>query len=271
MDGDKREPPRIAAKYWDEFSGKQRLLSTFFGKKSEVPPVPSLRSLASVPIIPVAASSHKSPSTDLPSVDTHEASSQFVPSTQHEPRGSTPSPAPESSREAISRPTKPRESSHSAPKRKKMQADSNYPAQATKKQKTQKSGQTKLSSFFGNPVDTSPPPISTSNALRHLNMEDVDSPKDEQPIVSTNTSDTPDVDEPSLSQIQADYDLAQQLSSSQEVTASSASSTGDRKAWSQLFAPIQPPKCTIHAEPAKEFKVNKPGPNKGKTFFICSR
>jgi AP endonuclease-2 len=37
------------------------------------------------------------------------------------------------------------------------------------------------------------------------------------------------------------------------------------------MAPVQPPKCTVHGEPAKEYTVNKPGPNKGKTFFICSR
>ncbi|TFK64761.1 DNase I-like protein [Pluteus cervinus] len=42
-------------------------------------------------------------------------------------------------------------------------------------------------------------------------------------------------------------------------------------AWTTLMAPIQPPDCLVHGEPAKEFTVMKPGPNKGKTFFICSR
>jgi len=35
--------------------------------------------------------------------------------------------------------------------------------------------------------------------------------------------------------------------------------------------PIPPPLCTVHREPAKEFRVNKPGPNKGKTFYLCAR
>ena len=37
------------------------------------------------------------------------------------------------------------------------------------------------------------------------------------------------------------------------------------------MAPVEPPKCNVHGEPAKLYTVNKPGPNKGKTFFLCSR
>lgn len=44
-----------------------------------------------------------------------------------------------------------------------------------------------------------------------------------------------------------------------------------KDAWSTLFKPLKPPKCIVHGEPTKELRVNKPGPNKGKTFFICSR
>jgi len=32
-----------------------------------------------------------------------------------------------------------------------------------------------------------------------------------------------------------------------------------------------PPLCAVHREPTKEFRVNKPGPNKGKTFYLCAR
>jgi len=31
-----------------------------------------------------------------------------------------------------------------------------------------------------------------------------------------------------------------------------------------------PPLCTVHQEPAKEFWVNKHGPNEGKTFYLCA-
>ncbi len=39
-----------------------------------------------------------------------------------------------------------------------------------------------------------------------------------------------------------------------------------------VFMPKPPPTlCTVHREPAKEFRVNKPGPNKGRTFYLCAR
>ncbi|CAE6506017.1 unnamed protein product [Rhizoctonia solani] len=44
--GERRDPPPISTKFWNEFSGKQKLLSTFFGKKSS-DSVP--KPLASIP------------------------------------------------------------------------------------------------------------------------------------------------------------------------------------------------------------------------------
>ncbi|KAF8961943.1 Endonuclease/exonuclease/phosphatase [Flammula alnicola] len=95
---------------------------------------------------------------------------------------------------------------------------------------------------------------------------------------STHTAlpDTTDVDE------DADYRLALQLSQSEDniMPSSSQSSSGlgqtekdqeSKQAWNTLLAPTQVPKCSVHGEPAKEYTVNKPGPNKGKKFFICSR
>ncbi len=42
------------------------------------------------------------------------------------------------------------------------------------------------------------------------------------------------------------------------------------KQWKSLLAPVPPPRCTVHNEPAKEL-TTKQGVNKGKMFFICSR
>ncbi|CAE7205079.1 unnamed protein product [Rhizoctonia solani] len=39
--GQRRDPPPISTKFWSEFSGKQKLLSTFFAKKSSQPSAPS--------------------------------------------------------------------------------------------------------------------------------------------------------------------------------------------------------------------------------------
>lgn len=44
----RREPPRLAAKYWEEFSGKQTLLLTFFGKRANISPIPDSSSLQSL-------------------------------------------------------------------------------------------------------------------------------------------------------------------------------------------------------------------------------
>lgn len=44
-----------------------------------------------------------------------------------------------------------------------------------------------------------------------------------------------------------------------------------KAAWSHILAPIEAPLCDVHKEPAREYTVNKPGPNKGKRFFLCSR
>lgn len=44
-----------------------------------------------------------------------------------------------------------------------------------------------------------------------------------------------------------------------------------KDAWSAILAPTPIPPCTVHNEPAKEYTVRKPGPNKGKRFFTCSR
>lgn len=43
-----------------------------------------------------------------------------------------------------------------------------------------------------------------------------------------------------------------------------------RTDWKSIFTPNPIPLCH-HQEPAKEFTVNKPGPNKGRRFYVCAR
>ncbi|KAJ8094542.1 hypothetical protein PM082_010977 [Marasmius tenuissimus] len=67
----------------------------------------------------------------------------------------------------------------------------------------------------------------------------------------------------------ADYRLVLELSSSQVSLPSPSSSQGEKEAgdaWKSLMVLIQPPRCTVHNEGAKEFAVNK-----GKRFYMCSR
>ena len=74
------------------------------------------------------------------------------------------------------------------------------------------------------------------------------------------------------SQLEADYQLALELS--QEIATEqppSQGSSSSKEAWSNLFAPVRPPKCIAHGELPKKYTVNKQGPNKGRSFYLCSR
>ena len=75
-------------------------------------------------------------------------------------------------------------------------------------------------------------------------------------------------------QLDADHRLALALAEEGSPSPSSSQSRDkekDKDAWSSLFARTPAPRCTVHGEPARLYTVNKPGPNRGKTFYICSR
>jgi AP endonuclease-2 len=194
MDDTKKNSPRLASKHWDEFSGKQTLLSTFFGKRESVPSIPTVVSPPPVK-----------------------------------------SPLEESSTSSATPPSPPRENNPTPPQATTAKRKLDIPVPPQTKSKKQKPGQAKLSTFF---IPKPDPPKSTS-------------PTDDIP--------------------KTDPGVIPDLGLSQSQSASSSSSSQTKAAWSHLLAPIQPPKCTVHGEPTKEFTVNKPGPNKGKNFFICSR
>ncbi len=72
--------------------------------------------------------------------------------------------------------------------------------------------------------------------------------------------------------VESDHGYAGSLSqSSNEASSSARSKANGVVAWQRMMAPIEAPRCTVHNEPAKLLTVNKPGPNKDKKFFICSR
>ncbi|KAK0463924.1 Endonuclease/exonuclease/phosphatase [Desarmillaria tabescens] len=191
--------PRLSSKYWDEFSGKQRSLDTFFGQKA-----PTRKTAGSTqPSSPLSLSPSPPPSSQLSS---QASSSKSI--------GSQPIPV----------------------KRKQTQSQV---SSSSKKAKPDPEGQTKLSSFFSKPKEPT------------------------KPIVVQDSDDDNIDDE--------DYRLAVRLSLSADTKTASPSSSKSHNAWKALLAPIQPPRCLVHNEPTKELTVTKPGANKGKNFFICSR
>lgn len=185
-----RDPPRLAANNWDEYSGKQKVLDTFFSKKIAQEIVSqSQSSCATTPL-----SKRKQDTSDVP--------------------------------EAGAKRLKPMS-----------------PLGSSKKQGNTQPKQAKLSGFFSDPAKAK----GKGKVEEIIDQADVDS----------------------------DFQLALSLSQDAEpVSSSNSSQSSDKSAsesWSSILAPLKPPLCTVHQEPAKELRVTKKGANKGKGFWICAR
>jgi AP endonuclease 2 len=252
-DAANREPPRLAAKHWPEFQGKQTLMSSFFNKcgtETKSPPVAA----ATTPRSALAAA-FDALDTQLPPSSVAERPLSEVlqtpPSSQldAEPSSSQSLVSPSSRQASLKPPQAPREA-HKRPRTDTSTA-------GTPKPKKLKAGQSKLSSFFSMP-NTAPRPKAslqaTSSEVIDL-CEDSEEVSVEAPSPPTTTSEI---------RLSPGTPSTSQGKESENGTMSVAS-------WSALFTPIPPPLCTVHREPAKEWRVNKPGPNKGKTFYLCAR
>ncbi|KAF8993284.1 Endonuclease/exonuclease/phosphatase [Cyathus striatus] len=271
FNGVKKDLPRLAAKFWDEHSGKQRLLGQFFVKKgstaardsqSEETPTPSptvtnvtptLQSLKDPNTAPIPR--HVPSDTTPPVPSSSSSKSPQSPSTT-----SLSSTAPTVSRPSITSQPLKRKATADPPPRKKLK-----PEKQTEKVKG-KIGvgpeQANLASYFGKSKGAESGSAASSSKSKSKSKAKIREPAEAQP------SDSPAVDE------DADYNFALLLSQESNASTSSntsAKNTKSSETWSSLLAPIQPPNCIVHGEPAKEFTVNKPGPNRGKKFFICSR
>ncbi|KAI0718087.1 Endonuclease/exonuclease/phosphatase [Cerioporus squamosus] len=242
---DLKEPPRIAAKFWDEFSGKQTVLSAFFGKhavskqNSGTPPSSTLTPNSGSAADAIVAQATNSP----------DAAAQIsTPASPVPTQPISPPPPPEPSKKL-----KPPQASRPAP---------------TTSSSTQKRN---IASFFGKPSAST---SSSSSQKKHPTQEVIEI-DDDPPPASTSTS-TAEF-QADRDQLDADYRLALALaedadpSPAPSSSPSSSSQPQNKAAWSNLFAPVPPPNCTVHNEPTRLYTVNKPGPNKGKTFYICSR
>ncbi|KAG2136066.1 Endonuclease/exonuclease/phosphatase [Suillus bovinus] len=245
INGTREDLPRLAARRWEEYSGKQMLLSMFFGKGNKLPS-PNNSPISSLSPTPDTQPSggysnavqpdHTQPAVVIPPTNLSLSSrdSACTSTTQ------LLAPSPQSNPVSSHRTAPPANSA-------KRKLSDNA---AKKVPKKLKGGQSKLSSFFAQPSVSQP-------CSQEISSGDIADHRD---------------------YIDSDHQLALELSAvfenplSQGLLASATPSASQSKAaWSQLMAPIQPPNCHVHGEPAKEHTVNKPGSNKGKTFFLCSR
>lgn len=252
-----RQPPRIATRYWDEHSGKQTMLSSFFGKKGAQPHATQKPNATA-----------KTPSFPTPDLDLEI---EEIPPPSSSQAARTSSPPPEFDPQPI-RPLKRKESPPPSASQ-NYRSSSSTTTRSTKKQKVApKPAQTKLSSFFATPSKKSgTKPDQPPSEIIQLDVGGLPL----TPTQQSSQSDNPD-------QLESDYQLACSIASSSQTTQTSLSnrsgSSSQSKSnksttasWSTIMAPLVAPLCTVHREPSKELTVNKPGPNKGKKFYVCSR
>ncbi|KAI6124905.1 Endonuclease/exonuclease/phosphatase [Pisolithus croceorrhizus] len=290
--------PRLAARCWDEFSGKQTLLSAFFSKGARVSTAagasdsssPSGSPSASPPqasaISPTGSTTLSAPDAVLPdrteSLDLanplmHESRSPTAESSKAKSTGAIKTGVAEQEKIPSKPPTGP-------PKRKLT----DVPVTRTKPNKklrhaggSSAAGTGTLDAFFTTPQSSQP-----SQSQSRPSLPQSQSQTNNDPLASDYDPLSPNSDyqlalrlslcmdedipcEPGPSQT-ADSHITLLPESAMEPS-QYRSSSGSKAAWSKLMAPVEPPKCNVHGEPAKLYTVNKPGPNKGKTFFLCSR
>ncbi|KAI9464803.1 DNase I-like protein [Russula earlei] len=255
MDAAKREPPRLAAKYWPEFQGKQTLMSSFFTKRAaETSPAPTAPTPTSGLSTLATAFDVLEAQPPPPSFEESPASKQ----PETEPSSPPPTMSPASSQASFTLP-------HGSQESRKRPPTANSAAAGTSKPKRLKAGQSKLSSFFTKPTTaTTAPPGAPSARASSWTSEIIDLCEDSEEIPPP----------PSLPTLTSEIRLPAEdgfPSAGQSKENGIGGKAGGAASWSMLFAPIQPPLCTVHREPTKEFRVNKPGPNRGKTFFLCAR
>ncbi|KAL4062343.1 Endonuclease/exonuclease/phosphatase [Scleroderma citrinum] len=275
VDNEAAALPRIAARRWVEFSGQQTLLSTFFargarvkvaqrgtsdssasGSPSTSPPQASVISSISTEFTG-AVPPDRAETLDLPNSSCDSGPSSTTSSKAKSP-GIPKSGSQEQQHQVPQAP-------YTAPPKRKLTDVSTMRAKPIKKLRNAAAGSAAgkgtLDAFF---TQSS----SQSQSLSQLSQSQ------SQEYIITDDPLSSDADPCAASgSLASDYQLALGLSaiSHCQDNESLAVSSGSKAAWSKLMTPVEPPKCNVHGEPAKLYTVNKPGPNKGKTFFLCSR
>ncbi|KAI9009505.1 Endonuclease/exonuclease/phosphatase [Gaertneriomyces semiglobifer] len=119
---------------------------------------------------------------------------------------------------------------------------------ASSKPAERASGQKSLSAFFGKPQAEEQQPLAAPTSIATPPTK----PAIKDAIESLHDAGSP-------------HTLPQ--ASKPELTSSQDSA---REEWRSLLRPAPIPNC-YHGEPAKEWTVNKPGPNRGRMFYLCAR
>ncbi|WRT70248.1 exodeoxyribonuclease III [Kwoniella shivajii] len=329
------EPPRFATKFFDEFSGKQTTLKSFFGggggggssrKTKQDEDASTSPSLTPQPATPAIATTSIVPETIEDKSIKLQNNIPIIPSPVEESM-STPfslaraafdsigaeetdsSQAHSTPRAVVGTPTQSTSSYHRSPSRENaidmtqfedepISSPSNSIAGSSKvkqpvKAKSVKlinaktattSGQTKLSSFFSQPPQPTQTKRKSSPAQSPSIQPHSKSAKTSIPSPKPSPSRSPSASfsRQSIPPPSPSFDIGSQegLTPQEDELIAQAllQAEQDRKAkndsakpvWGELFAKKLPPLCAVHQKPCKDFLVMKPGPNKGKRFWLCS-
>lgn len=288
----------LAAKFFDEFSGKQQKLSAFFKKPeaagSSLPlstlSITSSPSPSSTPAATSASTNTKRPA----SPDSHGGQEPRKRSFFSTEKSGNIHPQLSSAEQSTERPsvsTPPKFDPPNKPSPKPASRPAQDKGGPKKTASTKGSGQRTVLSFFSttskktpDAQDTPPVQATVSNNTQSTVGESVG--EDSQSSLT---------DSASLPELQGEPPATPStLSAPTGSTTSEASTTfspddfadwipgpGDvlpftvngedtTAKWQSLFQPKAIPKCRFHGVPCTGFTVNKKGPNKGRRFFLCS-
>lgn len=250
----KRKLPSLATNAWPEFSGR-RIQSFFAPKPSTTPspsPAPNTQQspspISSKPAIPEAEGTKASfahSNTTSTAVNSQNPAGSSMPT-------STTSVNPKDAKT---------DTSNSGTKLSSPARKINGDRKSSVSGKT--NGQTNLRSFFSQPTITN----NSQDSLSTMEDEVRESNREQE----TKFSKIPIDSSPIKDQSAPSPDLSRGEGADSYEDTNSANRVTSALAWGSIFAPKQPPLCNVHHEPAKAWTVNKPGPNHGRKFWMCSR
>ncbi|KAG0208582.1 Class II abasic (AP) endonuclease [Mortierella sp. GBA30] len=290
----------LAAKFFDEFSGKQQKLSDFFKKPSQL----STPGTTSSPSPPTAGDA-KRPAATAALADSDQRgprkraffssenkdsiiSASETPSTLNSQPISTTKISSSSLLSPIN--VIPKPSNKTAVKTAVSRTGQDKGSSKKTSMPSKAGGQQSVLSFFTSPspqaAKESATTTTTTTRLAPEATLDVEMSGQDTSIVP----DAPQATEPSeqssplsslastsestnISSVSSSFspsDFADWIPGSQDVLPFSMNGEATTSKWQSLFSPKVIPKCRYHNVPCTEYTVNKKGPNKGRRFFLCS-
>lgn len=246
--------PPLATSNWPEYRGNQKTIKDLFAKASLQNSAFAQASSSSIAAIAAESEGEKAA---LLSKASSSASSDLITKSESIGLSQTSSSRSSSSQSG---------GGGGSSSLKRSASSSTSPSKEdTKKKKPKKAGQQKLKSYFKKEKPS-------GEEVKEVVETSTDSSFN---TGSSSNSNSFHQDSTSISQQSIPEDVFLALSDSDRSFLTTSPSKEEQKKvsaqWNNLFQKPTPPKCTRHGEDATYWTVNKPGPNRGRGFWLCSR